>query len=277
MKLLWTWSATLHPTLQVSGPWMDHILPLTNSDHQILQDLQQLSTWSSTWLMSFNVKKCAVLSNTQKRKPSIFQYHLCNDPIPRANEYKYLGVTITDDLRWNKHCQNIRHKASWTLGLIPRTLSPCTKEVKARAYTALVRPQLEYASEAWNPHTAAGVNSLEQVQRSAARFVHGDYRITSSSALSALVLIALGWESSRTTSPCTVHSLPQDSLPSSQHSIPTCHYPSCLHLATRPQPQVCNPESNHRSLQVLFLPTNYHLPGPVVEINNPSTFREAAL
>ena len=91
-------------------------------------------------------------------------------------------------------------------------------------------------------------------------------------------------ESSRMTSPCTVHSLvslPQDSLPSSQHSIPTCHYPSCLHWATRPQPQVCNPESNHRRLQVLFLPTNIrtwnHLPGPVVEINNPSTFREAAL
>ena len=58
----------------------------------------------------------------------------------------------------------------------------------------VVQPQLEYASEAWNPHTAANiiVNSLEQVQRSAARFVHGDYRITTSS--SALVL-ALGWES----------------------------------------------------------------------------------
>ena len=52
---------------------------MTNSDHQILQqDLQQLSTWSSTWLMSFSVKKCAVLSITRKRKPSIFQYHLCN-------------------------------------------------------------------------------------------------------------------------------------------------------------------------------------------------------
>ena len=98
---------------------------MTNSDHQILQqDLQQLSTWSSTWVMSFNVKKCAVLSITQKRKPYIFQYHLCNDPIPRANDSKYLGVTITDDLRWNKHCKNIRHKASRTLGLIRRTLSP---------------------------------------------------------------------------------------------------------------------------------------------------------
>nr|XP_054774593.1 uncharacterized protein LOC129282754 [Lytechinus pictus] len=123
-----------------------------STDHHILQqDLQQLSNWSSTWLMNFNVKKCAVLSITRKRVPGFYDYSLCNDLIPRASEYKYLGVTITADLRWNKHCQNIRHKASRTLGLIRRTLSPCTKEVKARAYTALVRPQLEYASEAWNP------------------------------------------------------------------------------------------------------------------------------
>ena len=110
----------------------------------------------------------------------------------RVNEYKYLGVTITADLRWNKHCQTIRHKASRTLGLIRRTLSPCSTEVKARAYTALVRPQLEYGSEAWNPYTASNINSLEQVQKSAARFAQGDYRQTTSS--SALVS-ALGWDS----------------------------------------------------------------------------------
>ena len=90
--------------------------------------------------MNFNVKKCGVLSITRKRTPRIYQYKLLNDEIPRVNEYKYLGVTITADLRWNKHCQTIRHKASRTLGLIRRTLSPCSTEVKARAYTALVRP-----------------------------------------------------------------------------------------------------------------------------------------
>ena len=160
-------------------------------DHQILQhDLAQLFTWSSVWQMSFNVKKCGVLSITRKRSPSIFDYKLHNDVIPRPTEYKYLGVTVTPDLRWNTHCQKIRHKASRTLGLIRRTLSPCSMEVKTRAYAALVRPQLEYAAEAWNPHTVTTINALEQVQKAAARFVHGDYRRTTS--FSALVS-ALGW------------------------------------------------------------------------------------
>ena len=80
--------------------------------------------------MKFNVKKLAVLSITRKRSPRIYEYHLKTDALPRTNDYKYLGVTVTTDLRWNLHCQNIRHKASRTLGLIRRTLSPFSKEVK---------------------------------------------------------------------------------------------------------------------------------------------------
>lgn len=62
--------------------------------------------------------------------------------------------------------------------MLRRTLSACSKEVKARAYLSLVRPQLEYSGEAWNPHTQTDINRLEQVQRQAARFVHSDYRRT---------------------------------------------------------------------------------------------------
>ena len=101
------------------------------------------------------------------------------------------GVTITNDLSWKKHCQAITQKASRTLGLIRRTLYPCTKEVKTRAYKALVRPQLEYSSEAWNPHTKIARDRLEQIQKTAARFVQRDYRRTTSTT----ALVAnLAWD-----------------------------------------------------------------------------------
>ena len=86
--------------------------------------------------------------------------------------HDYLGVTISHDLSWNDHCTKVIKKASRTLGLICRTLSPCSRKVKAQAYTSLVRPKLDYASEVWNPSTTSEINRLEQIQRSTARFVY---------------------------------------------------------------------------------------------------------
>ena len=93
------------------------------------------------------------------------------------------------------HPQNTIKKANRTLGLLRRTLGPCTKDVKTKAYEMLVRPQLEYASEAWNPTSVTQVNQLEQVQRAAARFVHRDYRRTT--PVTPLIT-NLGWDSLHT-------------------------------------------------------------------------------
>ena len=163
----------------------------TENDISILQqDLQTLSDWSVKWHMAFNVKKCASLTITRKRTPIQHNYKIANETIPRADKYKYLGVTITKDLRWNTHCQLIL-KANKTLGLLRRTLSPCSKEVKSKAYMSLVRPQLEYGAEAWNPYTSGAAEGVERVQKTAARFVNRDYR--KSTSASGLVS-QLGWD-----------------------------------------------------------------------------------
>ena len=56
-----------------------------------------------------------------------------------------------------------------------RNLSMCSKEAKSKAYKTLVRPQLEYSSAVWDPHTAQNIKKLEDVQRRAARFAHNNY------------------------------------------------------------------------------------------------------
>ena len=126
----------------------------SQSDHNILQeDLDTLSTWSKTWLMGFNIKKCAVLTITRKRKPSTHMYHLVGEHVPRVDHYKYLGVTISHDLRWNLHCQQTRHKASRTLGLLRRTLTPCSKEVKKKKKIEHTKPLCDHK---WNMELKPG-------------------------------------------------------------------------------------------------------------------------
>ena len=85
---------------------------------------------------------------------------------------KYFGVTLNGTLTaWSDHIAAITSKANSTLGILRRNLSPCTAAVKDRAYRALVRPQLEYASAAWSPYLVQDCYKLETIQRQAARFV----------------------------------------------------------------------------------------------------------
>ena len=55
-----------------------------------------------------------------------------------------------------------------------------------------VRPSVEYASVAWDPHTGRNCNKVEQIQRSAARYVMGDYSRRSSVTS---MLLHLEWPS----------------------------------------------------------------------------------
>ena len=64
--------------------------------------------------------------------------------------------------------------------MVRRNLSCCSKEIKVLAYKSLVRPQLEYASSVWDPHTKKHCHKIEMVQRRSSRFIFSDYRFTSS-------------------------------------------------------------------------------------------------
>ena len=47
--------------------------------------------------------------------------------------------------------------------------------MKSQAYSTLVRPHLEFASAAWDPHLKKDINNIEMVQRQSARFVKCNY------------------------------------------------------------------------------------------------------
>ena len=65
---------------------------------------------------------------------------------PLCDNIKYLGVTVSKDLKWNTHVSNVCTKANRTLGFLRHNLSSCPQDVKETAYKGLVRPILEYAS-----------------------------------------------------------------------------------------------------------------------------------
>ena len=65
------------------------------------------------------------------------------------------------------------------------------QDIKQRAYTTLVRPHLEYASAVWDPYRQHHINSIEMVQRRAARFVTSNYQREPGTVTT--ILQDLGW------------------------------------------------------------------------------------
>ena len=78
------------------------------------------------------------------------------------------------------------------LGLLRRNLSACDPAVREAAYMSLVRPLIEYASSAWDPHTEQLIAEVEKIQRRAARFVLSDYKSFELDSMS-MILKKLGW------------------------------------------------------------------------------------
>ena len=119
---------------------------------KLQEDLTALEDWESRWQMSFHPEKCTVLritTNKQYRRET--NYFLHGQRLQVIDSAKYLGVTLSDDLQWEKHTQATAAKASRTLGFLRRNFRDCSKQVRATTYKSMVRPTMEYASTSWDP------------------------------------------------------------------------------------------------------------------------------
>ena len=147
-------------------------------DHQdttdFQRDLDQLCLWASRWQMNFNPEKCSVLTITRKKTPVTAEYSMLGTKLKHYDHHPYLGVEIAQDLDWGEHIKATTTKAHRSLKLLRRNLSGCSRETKDKAYNTMVRPILEYAGAVWDPYQSNHIDTLEKVQRKAARFVCSD-------------------------------------------------------------------------------------------------------
>jgi hypothetical protein len=133
------------------------------NDQQLLQnDLDTLHTWASKWQMSFNVDKCYTMQVSLARKNKrACTYSMGGQDLADTKTTPYLGVTLSNDLKWNSHINIITAKARRMLGMLRRNLSQTPTKIKETAYKTLVRPRLEYCSPIWDPYQQDNIRKIE--------------------------------------------------------------------------------------------------------------------
>jgi hypothetical protein len=125
----------------------------TENDYYILQqDIALLEAWISQRYLQLNPAKCKHIIVSRKHLPIqlSLQLRICGAPIEKVSSFKYLGVWLSENLKWNAHIQQITKKARRQAGVIFRRFynPQCLQQL----YLSFVRPHLEYAAPVWNPH-----------------------------------------------------------------------------------------------------------------------------
>ena len=134
-----------------------------NKFSNISLDLELLELWEAQWCLKFNVEKCMVMqigfSNTKN------QYSFEKD----------LGVTFNSSFSFEDHVRNSIAKANRTIIWVTRNVISREPSVLLGLYKSLIKPHIEYCSQAWAPMARhrnwSLILELEAVHRSFTRMI----------------------------------------------------------------------------------------------------------
>ena len=90
-----------------------------------------------------------------------------SEPIERVAEFKFLGLTIDENLDWNPHLQKISNKVSRTLGVMCRLKNYLPVHILRLLYNSLVLPYLQYGILTWG----FKIGRIEKLQKRAVRII----------------------------------------------------------------------------------------------------------
>ena len=131
-------------------------------------DIQAVSSSLASKHLSLNNNKCCYMLLTRKITLSIAPPLLIinGNPLLRVTSYKYLGVLITSNLSWSPHVSTICNKTRRLVGVLYRRFyKHSSQRTLLKLYTSFIRPHLEYACAAWDPHLSKDITDIENVQK----------------------------------------------------------------------------------------------------------------
>ena len=156
----------------------------TQSSVALNSDLSHILSWSKRWLVSFNPAKTESLIFSRKRnKPQHPALLMDNVPITKVNNHKHLGLTLSDDAKWNSHIKATTDKAWKRIGLLRSLKFVLSRFSLEKMYISFIRPLLEYGDTIWDNCSQELKNDIEAVQIEAARIVTGATKLCNTDRL----------------------------------------------------------------------------------------------
>ena len=155
-----------------------------------MQDKLSLNVAKTEAMIIGSRGKLKKLASSDSVKP---RFNIENDDIKMAEDTKYLGVKVDQQLKWSSQLASLTSKISRGIGILRYSKRYVPASTVKQMYKSLVEPHFRYFCPVWGNVGETSLTKLQKLQNRAARIVTG-----SRYDQSALPLIrALGWPTVR--------------------------------------------------------------------------------
>ena len=147
-------------------------------------DLNKITQWAATWLVSFNPTKTESIIKSRKsnrhRHPLIYMQ---NHQIIEVDFHKHIGLHFANDCTWHQHINYFKEKAWFHINIMRKLKFKLDRKLLETIYIAFIRPLLEYGDVIWNNCTQYEKTELDKIKNEAARIAAGATKLVFLDAL----------------------------------------------------------------------------------------------
>ena len=183
-KILTPTSDFLHTSLYV---FVENPLSLST---QLNTDLGKIFNWGQTWLVDFNPKTESLLITRKHSNQFHPRLKMGNTEVKEVTQHKHLGLTISKDLTWNCHINQVSENAWKRIGSLRRKKFILDRRTLNKLYITYIRPLLEYGDIIWDNFSLTNKRYIDTLQVEAARIGTGGTKLCSIHRLHS----ETGWE-----------------------------------------------------------------------------------
>ncbi|KAK3543804.1 hypothetical protein QTP70_028098, partial [Hemibagrus guttatus] len=138
------------------------------------QEIEQLAAWCSLNNLELNtLKTVEMIVDFRRNTPALPPLTIMNSTVPTVESFRFLGTTISQDLKWDTHIDAIIKKAQQRLYFLRQLRKfNLPKELLTQFYSAVIESVLCTSITVWfGSATKSDIKSLQRTVRTAERII----------------------------------------------------------------------------------------------------------
>ena len=148
----------------------DSVLYVSGKNFNTLSDrlslaLEKFGTWTTKNKLTINENKTKIMTFASEKKLKTLpkpKIKLNNKLLKTVNSYKYLGVILDEELKFNKYVKSVTNSVRFKSTLMYRVSKMMTSPALVRVYKSHVLPVIDYCDILY---MNSNVTNLEELQR----------------------------------------------------------------------------------------------------------------